>query len=337
MPLLGELDQPETKEKENKSFHLNPDSLVSITEDDIYEILLNGKWTPDFHEIVDNNLYEFTRNILPKYITCFANADINGKVLIGIDDSSEWSGIPSINGIDMDKINEVILSCIEENIKSCSNADEIFKKIKVRCIELETNINILHDEADAHYEKYSTTLLDYNTKMDEYFNSHALFLISHRNYTQKMAFMLNTPKYRDQLKEYISQFSDSSKIVLDLLNTNRVIRIQEDNIYNVRENKDKVFYWIAKFRDEHSSEISKTKPIKPTPPALYHPKQILSNLPCMRYKFLKANPEIKYYYLEITLNVGDIGGEVSYKDKYAKKWITRKRIDTSLAYGPGCV
>ena len=63
----------------------------------------------------------------------------------------------------------------------------------------------------------------------------------------------------------------------------------------------------------------------------------LSNLPCMRYKFLKANPEIKYYYLEITLNVGDIKGEVSYKDKYAKKWITRKRIDTSLAYGPGCV
>ena len=337
--LLGDYNEPEKLENENKAFHLSYYSLSGIDEDQIFDLVTTGKWIPEFSEIVENNLLEFIYNIIPKYAACFTNANINGILKIGIDDSCEITGIPILGNIPKTKIKSTIIKTLSENIVSSygNNCDNLFKNIKIEYIPLITDPSILTDDAANFFNKLSKELVTYNDKMDKYLNEHALFLVKHRQYTQKLELMLNKTKYRKELIEFIELKSKKYKHLINLLESDDLIKLKKDDIYNDRENKNKIFYWIAKFRDLKTTSICKNKPVKPAHPSIYHFRQIVSNLPAMRYKFIKNNPQIKYYIIKLTFNVSNINDSLEFKDKYNTKWQYRRRIEHEQNYGPGCI
>ena len=337
LTLLGEYNMSESMHTEHKAFHLSIESLQKLNEDDIYTFIKSGKITPKIEKILYTNLLKYISTIIPKYISCFSNASINGVINIGIDDSCEITGIPSIKSISKRAIQNCIYNSIKKNIKSSLSLDDIKSKIEVDIIKLDIDTNILTDDATNYYKKYSKETINYNNKLEEYRDKHINFLKNHRHYTQKLEKILNITKYRKELIEFIKEFSNSSyQHIIILLNSDEYIKLTQDDIYKNRNDKNNIFYWIAKFRDTQIKKICETKPVKPNPPSIYHPIQIVANLPSMRYKLIKNNTNITYYVIRIYLNFENCNEAIYYKNIYNKKWQYRRRICTEMDNEPGC-
>ena len=340
--LLGEFHDSESLNIENKAVHIYSHFLDNISEDDIYDIVKTGKWTSEFNLIMENNLLEFLSNKIPKYIASYANAKENGVVNIGVDDSSEITGFASLTKIPESQILECLTKTISENLKSDNLkgdilVEKILECLKLEYIELETNVNILTDEGEYYLDNFSKDIIEYNDKMDQYLIDHALFLIELRKYSQKLELMLNTRRYRNELAYFIESLSDSSDDLINALKSDAFIKSKRDNIYDDRDNKDRIFYWLSNFRKMKRAQIYKTKPLKPLHPSIYYPKQILANLPSLRVKFIKNNPSLKYYMIKIYCNVSKLDSEIEYRDNYSNKWLFRTRIETEYSSGPSSV
>lgn len=341
---LGHFTQGETKCNENKAFHLQPHTLIHFRDDDIYDLVDTGIWTDEFRLVEEKNLLDFISLILPKYITCWANAKIDGVLNIGVDDSCEISGVPIIGEIPKEKILETIARTIKENLQSESALDKIMEMIELEYHELDHDLTILSPESDNYVKKFGRDIRDYNDKLDEYTIKQGEFLIRHRQYTQKLEFILNTTKYRIELADYIEKDNNSdSKEIIEWLRSSTYIKLKTKNIHEDRSNPGCIFYWIVKFRDDKSVENGLLKPYRPMYPSLYHFRQILCNLPCMRYKFLEINHNLKYYIIKIKCRVGGFDSEFKFRDQYSNKWLYRTRIaNVEIKLGeveirPGCI
>lgn len=339
--VLGTYYDQERLENENKAFHLYFHSLSGMNQDELFDIMRIGKWTTEFQEIVENNLLEFIYNILPKYISCFANARIDGCVNIGVDDHCEITGIPYISSIPHEKIQEMISQTIHDNLDFEGDIVSFIGNIEFECVPLTVKPELLTDEAETHFLNYSKGIIAYNNELERYHNEHALFLIEHRNYSQKLEKMLNITRYRLELAEYIQKKSSGEyQHLVDDLESERFIKLKQEN-YTVdkeRVNRDRIFYWIARFRDEKTHNNSINKPLKALHNTIYHPKQILSNLPAMRAKFVKSNPDIQYCMLKIRCPMKHTTGQVKYYNRFNNKWIHRKRIIMKCQQnGPSCI
>ena len=338
---LGDFLDGETLDNENKAVHLLNESLSNISDDIVDQIYQSGIWNIEFSEIVDSNVLDFISNIIPKYITCFTNANINGILNIGVDDTNERKGIPTLNKIPKEKIMECIKESLEKNVSTKLDIDELMSKISLEYILLDIDETILSDDACRYYEQFSKHIITYNNEMDEYLEQHALFLIEHRKYTQKLEKMLNITKYRLELVDFIKSECEDLTICKNIINKlegNDFIKLQQDNILYDRVNKSRIFYWIAKFRDKKGKEILALKPLKPLHPSIYYPRQIIANLPVMRHRFIKKNSNLKYYMIKINFETAGINEKLRYYDRYSKKWLYRTRIDCkNIKDGPGCI
>ena len=340
---LGNYSESESLNIENKAVHIGFRVLESLHDDDIFDIVMSGKWTDEFQELNENNLIEYISLILPKYLACFANAEVDGELRLGIDDSCEITGVPIIGCIPEDKIKKAITQTIKDNISCKKNEEDIASLIEIEYIPLLVDKRILSNDSERYFNTFSEEIRKYNDDIDKYTISHALFLIEHRKYTQKLEKMLNTTRYRLELSEFIKSKSNSSEKLIEVLKSINYIKLKEDNIFRDRDNKERIFYWIAKFRDMKGIQVALTKPDKPLYPSLYHPKQILGNLPCMRLTFLENNPNLKYYVIKLKCNVSKIGQHIKYRDKYNSKWLYRTRVENvEIKCGdreicPGCI
>lgn len=340
--VLGHYTRGEDKCNENKALHLLPHTLVNLHDDDIFDLVEDGLWTDEFRLVVENNVSEFISLILPKYVTCWANAKVDGVLNIGVDDSCEITGVPFLGEIPREKIKSSLTKTLQDNIKTKVSLEELNKMIEIEYQELDCDLDILSRDSERYMKKFSQDIRDYYDKQDKYLIEHAQFLIRHRQYTQKLETMLNTTRYRLELSKYIGEDSEKNQGVIDLLQSSKYIRLKQDNIHEDRENRNRVFYWIAKFRDEKSHSIGEKKPERPLYPSLYHFRQIVSNLPCMRHKFLSVNPNLKYYMIKIKCRVGQIDDRVEYRDPYSDRWLYRTRISQveisdDKQSGPGCI
>jgi len=336
--ILGTYLSNEELTKEFKELYLNNEDLSHlIDEDEIYNIITKGKFTSNLDDAIYNLLSKYISKILPRYISCFGNAQINGIINIGVNDSGEITGIPTINKIDLDKIKYNIINIIRDNINSQIKPEELSRKISVEMLPLQFDISILNNDAGDKFKHFSSKILEYNEKNDEYITEHQSWLIKHRRYAQKLINIINIPTIRKELIIYIKNSINPSDIIIQLLEIDEYINIDHDNIFKDRANKDKVFYWLNLFREnklkelqEVKEQINKTKPILDK---IQTPMQILCDLSGLRYIFIKNNQNIKYYYIKISLNMADVKHSISFLQN--NKWKSRTRIMSE--YGPSCI
>lgn len=336
---LGEFYYDEDLVNEHKALHLNSEVIDNMETDTIYQIMKNGKWTQEFSEIVRDNHIHFIGQVLPKYFASYSNAKIDGCINYGVDDTSEISGIAIRGELPRNEIWESIKNNMEQYLDSIHSIDEIMSRIEIEYIPLVIDESILTDDAERYWQDFSNNVIDYNDLVEEYLEQQALFLIRHRKYTQKLEKMLNITKYRKELAEFIRLENGSEQLIDELIGDGKTfIKLLDDNIISDRENPHRMFYWIARFRTIKSKENVKTKPLKPLHPSIYYPSQILANLPCMRLRFLKNNPDINYYMIRVKCRTKDLGDGVKFMDRCSKKWLYRTRVETmNIDNGPMCI
>lgn len=336
--ILGTYLSNEELTKEFKELYLNSEDLSHlIDEDEIYNIIIKGKFTSNLNNAIYHLLSIYISKILPRYISCFGNAQINGIINIGVNDYGEITGIPTIDKINIDKIKYNIIDIITNNINSQIRPEELAKKISVDILPLQFDISILNNDAGDKFKHFSSKILAYNEKKDKYITKHQSWLIKHRRYAQKLNNMINIPTIRKELILYIQNSINPSNIVIELLEKDEYIHIDHDNIFKDRDNKDKVFYWLNLFRENKLKELQdENKKINETKPVLdkiQTPMQILCDLSGLRYIFIKKNPNIKYYYIKISLNMTDVKHSISFLQN--NKWKSRTRIMSED--GPSCI
>lgn len=338
---LGEYTEEETLQNEHKELHIRKERFDDFDIDLIFKIVKTGVLTYNFKTIIHNEFLLYVYKIVPKYISCFSNCGngINGIINIGISDSNEITGVPIFFLHLLQKqLPRFICETIKDNIRSNLDISKILERIKVEFIPLESDLDILEDEADRFYQIFKRKHKVFTKKFKKYTKNHKKFLKYHKEYTQKLNDMLKVDcKYRKELIKYIEKSENKSDIVIELLNSDIEIVLDNTNTMNDRDNNNTPFYWITKYRDYMTNKIRETKPVKPMYPSVYHPRQILCNLPLMRHKFLKNNIDISYGMFKIYLNMEGINQTVEYNSVNGK-WLKKSRVNCSETnYSPGCL
>ena len=119
-------DGRETTELEFKELCIkNPNPRFNDTE--LKQIIETGYWDDKVTLAVNSSLKFYMDYILPKYISSFVNSNINGKLLIGIDDCGEITGVPYRGELSHNYILGLIAESISNNIKPCNNIKDILE------------------------------------------------------------------------------------------------------------------------------------------------------------------------------------------------------------------
>ena len=112
---LGDYYISENITTEHKSLHIPIESIQKISDDDVFNLIKTGKINTQFAYLLHTNLLKYVSTIIPKYISCFSNANINGVINFGIDDSCEISGVPSMSNISKKAIQNCVYNSIKKN------------------------------------------------------------------------------------------------------------------------------------------------------------------------------------------------------------------------------
>ena len=328
--LLGAFyGESENKETEFKEFYLkiSPDSVLSLEE--INFIVANGIYLKKLNKLIFLNLKKYLIYYLPKYLSCFINTKINGKLIFGVNDIGEITGIPYLGQIKINKIYQFINNIVS---KYLDGIDDISQYYDIKFVKLNKDINILDDSADEYIQDMNKRNLRYKTIIEKYIKDKKLWLEKIAVFNTKILEILNNLDLRDELIKFIEKFS-TNKIIIQLLETQHKFSYDKDMYYRIKD-RNHIFFWVAKFKDFKINELQKIKPRKKNLPSLVNNSMILSKISNMRYRFIKNNKNLNFYIIEINIkNNNNIYSR--YRLPYSELWCYRTRVCD--IYGPGCI
>lgn len=314
--ILGSIYGHESIYLEFKEFCLQINTNQFYNDTDIYDIIHTGKLNTKYNSLVYQSLQYYFFNIFPKYLTSFFNANINGKIILGINDLGEITGIPLLNSIDFN----IIETFLHQTIHSLtSNPHLLMSCIDLQIIPLEINPTLLNSKHLKHllsiYHNKQDLLL---TKLDKYYKQKNLWFSKVSIYEKKIIDLVNQEPSKTHLYQFISNFCIDEEIKLKLctlLLSNDYIDIY---LYN-RTDETNIFYWACLFKDDVLSTLLKFRPIKPNIPIRIHPNLIFSRTTPLRQKFIQNNPNIKYFLIQISINTHSSHEKIYFQRPFCDK------------------
>jgi len=301
---------------EFKEMSLKLDAMSFYDLEDIKSIIITGKIDETFNDLIIHNINHYFKFYLPKYISAFGNLqddldddteagkNTEGNLYIGINDMGEITGIPFNGELDDNMINE-----LKNSIKifiHTKEMDELFSKIKVDIIKLKINEDYLDDPIaeiiEESIEKYKFAKKLYLNFIKEQIK----WIESMDYYNVRMSIYITDPIYRKKIANFIREKTINPKYLLiaDQLETNHKFKILTG--YEIGEQKsdmNNVYHWITEYKDISIDIIKLQKPKRPymnsnVDEVYQNQLQLLTNL---RLRIVKANQNINYYILKISL------------------------------------
>ena len=128
-----------------------------------------------------------------------------------------------------------------------------------------------------------------------------------RVFSGKLQIMIDDPVHREAIcvmMELSPNKPDNSEELSTLLrSTQRIMVPLGHNIVPAKQNPRHPVYWLTKYKDFNSLRIQKKRPIKVTYRNPYCLEQILDNISYMTQDFLKVNPNLSWYVIEIGIRM----------------------------------
>ena len=331
--ILGDYyDQPESKNIEFKEFYLKvcPDTI--LTDDEILYIVNYGKFFRKLNHLIFLNIKSYLIYYLPKYMSCFLNSQTNGKLILGINDFGEITGIPYLGNLSEKKIFKFIDSSVSSYIHGIDN---FANYININIIKLNKDINLLDDDASNLIE-----LMNHRNQL--YFERNRQYNILRKKwikilsrYNTKLINILNNEDTKEELIEFVKLNSNNFDVINKLKTIKEFKFLRYTDFFNKLKNKNEILYWVAKFKDYKIDELQKIKPKKIDTPSLLNNSMILSKLSQMRYRFIKNNKNLNYYLIEIFISNSSNSKPIHFKLPNSNIWNFRIRIETKN--GPSCI
>lgn len=327
----------ETLEKEYKLFTFHPKGIDIDIHDYKYieELFITGKWI--FNDIVLKNLEYYINYYIPKYSTGFLNKQtdiLKGELYIGVTDDGIIKGIPFKGELDINKI--------YKNVKQILESDKIFTNtnlmdyIDIELIEVERDTNNLAKKHHKLIQKYTSNKIIYENKLQKYKKNISRWRKLIRYSASKLHLMLNDNITRKELIEYIQKHDKKQYKIIELLKTTyQFEKTTGEAINKLKENKNNVWYWICKWKDEKLEFIKTIKPIPPSQQSnKIYPLNILITIIDMIPTWINKE-NINLYLIKFIFKKPSKGLDIYYKNNDGKL-ITCYR-NTCIHNGPSCV
>ncbi len=329
--VLGKFYSLEKVDIELKEFCLKRSPELVLSNEEIEYIITNNEWNSKLTQLINYSLEDYFEFVIPKYISTFSNSQIDGKIVIGVNDFGEITGIPYYGTLDYQSIIENFKKKFVINFKSTDDIEYIMENIKLELIPLKKEITFLEDEVDIYYQMYKNHIISFNNKMHDYLEIRSKWEFQLLIYARKLSDLINTSKTRQELIEYMinrNQENEKTDIdqILNLLKSDSYISVPPgEEIAFLKEDPTSFIYWLVKFKDDKVQEISKCKPKKPINPCFFGLSQILSKISYLRYRFCQ-NPDINYYLIVIDIKGTNLDSNSTYKLNSQAGWVFQQRI-----------
>jgi hypothetical protein len=291
----------------------------------------------EFNKYVDSNLKKYADIYAPKYGCAFWNAQKEGKLFFGINDSGFVKGIPYAAKFQYKMLKNYILKNIHTRVRVSNGKINLTDFIKIKITKIksppkpETEINEDYliflkqkEEILIKQKQFMIEIEDWRKKMSFY--------------TQKLIDLTNDKKIRNIIINYISNI-DPTNISIDILKDDTYIlqQITHDEISELKKCSDNPYYWITQWKDEMVTQCQKERPIfNCDTSSINTPINIISSASKMIPHWCNYNDNVNLYI--ITINYKKIPNNdliFEYYDVQTKKWISC--IRTIFMDEPACV
>lgn len=330
MSLLGDYYDLENESLEFKDFYLKIDPDIILSDKEISNIIKDGIWNGKLNKLIDINLKRYIRTYLPKYTSCFMNSKINGKLVFGVDDYGEITGIPYKGSIDEKIIYEYVIKTLTKYTKGLTQFNDISVNIK----KLNIDIEILDDIVEEQILEMNNKLNQFKLNYQEYKAKRKIWIKELSKYSTKFFNILNTTESRKSVIKFCKDNGANQKII-DELELFQEIKVElNPDLYKKFRDKEELLYWAGRYKDENIEKLKLIKPAKCEKPKFINNNLILKKISGMRYRFLKNN-DINYYIINIIINGQNSQQSVEFRYDSSENWYSRNRI--ILPTGPSCI
>jgi hypothetical protein len=321
---------PETLHREYKEFSLHKTGVpFDMSQAEMYcETRLF-----DFDELVMSNIMKYIKQYIPKYVTGFWNANIDGEIYIGTDDYGIIKGIPIKHGsiLDHARISDFIMNTIRKSVK-CTETDDYAIPLTVDILPVENivHINSIHPSYLVYLEKKKEFLSQYKNFIDSYKEWQSTYEIVN----MKLVDIVNQPSYRNVLINFVTSSPDCNTNVLKTLHDEsfQLPSLSGEDIKDIKHDINNVFYWVTHLKDKLSINHKKDKPIfLQRFKHRYVPYHLLISISDM----IPYWKNIQLYLIRITCKKHERPMQFTYLNE--SQWVQCQRIVNPISNQPMCI
>lgn len=281
--------------------------------------------TFDFTPLVLSSLELYIKQYIPRYVSSFWNGSIeNGYLYIGVNDYGMIKGIP-IKNVNKDEL----YTWLQKTIEKCK-AKYIPKKYKKNILitfDLNSVSNPQMPSTDLHPD-----YIEYTHKKEAFEDRYRMFLQTYDDWKQrfsiincKLVDIVNTPKYRVQLQDFIRKM-DPYNPIINLLDTDFMLEYKTgDEMRSTNFNETNPYYWVTLFKDKWIDEYKKAKPIFTEIFYKNVPYNLMIGGEMIPY-WMNYNTDMHLYVIKINIQLKPTLETMYYYDSICNKNIKCKRV-----------
>ena len=322
----------ETLTTEFKELAFKTQPSYYFTEEEIQSIL-NGKWNIKLSSVILQEIDKTINIYIPKYIACFLNAQLNGTIIFGVDDTGYIKGIPSKIQLTRELILPMIIQTINQNVKINNKSQFISQNLDIKIEELEIDPDIVDDNISALLDKYQKTKNKYEREMRIYCMRKQEWL-NELDKCRSLELVVNTPNIKNGLIKYIKKRINNNNIIAQLESSDNIIIPSGYELDEYKKENTNIYYWIMNYKDYLIDGIRQKKPIKPINLNKRTLSSLLTKISNLNGKFIK-DTTIKFYLIIVNINGKNNNEKIYYKLPDTQEWLYRSR--TLIKGEPSCV
>ena len=247
-----------------------------------------------FNEMIYNIINKNIKKYIAKYLGLFSKAQINGELYFGISDLGFLDGIPFYGVLDINRINEMITTAVNENVKGAYLDDrDITEKEQLHIRDLYNNIKCYIKELHTpqietvEYCQLKDTQRELLIKLEEkkkvlediwtnYNYSYKQYILKLNKYNSGIVNYLFNPDLRKEIIEYVkSDFAQDN--TLDPRHLNSIIKFyshvnkyyggmtfSDEDVSIIKNIKYDPINWLLAYKDNMLNKIKQLRPETPT-------------------------------------------------------------------------
>ena len=207
--------------------------------------------------------------MLPKYISCFCNSQIDGTLYLGIGDDCEITGEPLVPGLTEDVVRQYMVECVTKFVTAHPlSAWDDFMEIQI--IRVENGVENLHSEDFVKtLQLQQKATMEYNDAMLAYNVERQSWMQRQMLHSSKLIDIVNTTYTRKQLISFMyanrGDWVEGTSQLVEALQRDTFLHFNTNYEYFEAEkaNRGKIWYWVTQYKEGVMASLASQKPDRP--------------------------------------------------------------------------
>jgi hypothetical protein len=276
----------------------------------------------EFNELVKMNIVKYIDQYVPKYVSGFWNAGLDGEMYIGTDDYGCVKGIPlsSDTTLDPESLYNYMSDVIQTHVRE---KDGKPFETNIQLDIMSVDMPEAKDECHPLYRFYDEQKREFLASYQSFVTEYKAWQHTYEMVNMKLVDIVNNLPFRNALIEYVESSPKRNEAVLQILYDNeyRLPALTGEDIKDIKHDTSNIFYWVTNFKDDLSVNYKKDKP---TFTLRFKHRYIPYNLLMCTSDMIPYWKNIKLYLIRIHCKKQEPNVEFVYRND--SQWVYSRRI-----------